>query len=201
MIPSELRYQRRWLSPGLATVLGLLYLPLAWAVLGAIRHPETFGQGVRLFLPFFAILTYLVAALTANHRQARVRPTGVEIRLRPFPLGNGRTVPREAIACCYHRQIIDYAKGHAISTHYTMGIQTRDAEILDLLGLCPTEAEAATAAAQTAQILSTASPLEVRPPTPAKPGRPSVLAFFLWVTLTLLSIVAGAAWEISAGTL
>ncbi len=117
MIPSELRYQRRWLSPGLATVLGLLYLPLAWAVLGAVRHPETFGQGVRLFLPFFAILTYLVAALTANHRQARVRPTGVEIRLRPFPLGNGRTVPREAIACCYHRQIIDYAKGHAISTH------------------------------------------------------------------------------------
>ena len=201
MIPSELRYQRRWLSPGLATVLGLLYLPLAWAVLGAVRHPETFGQGVRLFLPFFAILTYLVAALTANHRQARVRSTGVEIRLRPFPLGNGRTVPREAIACCYHRQIIDYAKGHAISTHYTMGIQTRDAEILDLLGLCPTEAEAATAAAQTAQILSTASPLEVRPPTPAKPGRPSVLAFFLWVTLTLLSIVAGAAWEISAGTL
>ncbi len=201
MIPSELRYQRRWLSPGLATVLGLLYLPLAWAVLGAVRHPETFGQGVRLFLPFFAILTYLVAALTANHRQARVRPTGVEIRLRPFPLGNGRTVPREAIACCYHRQIIDYAKGHAISTHYTMGIQTRDAEILDLLGLCPTETEAATAAAQTAQILSTASPLEVRPPTPAKPGRPSVLAFFLWVTLTLLSIVAGAAWEISAGTL
>lgn len=82
-----------------------------------------------------------------------------------------------------------------------MGIQTRDAEMLDLLGLCPTEAEAATAAAQTAQILSTASPIEVRPPALAKPRRPSLLAFFLWVALTLLSIAAGAAWEISAGTL
>jgi hypothetical protein len=196
-----LRLRRRWVPPGLAAILGLLYLPLGWAALGAVFHPESFGPGIRLFLPFFAILTYLVAALTANHRQARVQPSGVEIRLRPFPLGNGRTVPREAIACCYHRQIIDYAKGHAISTHYTMGIQTRDAEMLDLLGLCPTEAEAATAAAQTAQILSTASPIEVRPPALAKPRRPSLLAFFLWVALTLLSIAAGAAWEISAGTL
>ena len=201
MIQSELRYQRRWITPGLAAVLGLLYIPLALGVLAAIRYPETFGQGVRLFLPFFAILTYLVAALTFNQRQACVRPNGVKVHLRPFPLGNGRTVPREAIACCYHRQVDDYAKGHAISSHYTMGIQTRDAEILDLLGNCPTEAEAATAAAQTAQILSTASPIEVRPPTPAKPGRPSILAFFLWVALTLLSIAVGAFWELSAGTL
>lgn len=198
MIQSELRYQRRWITPGLATVLGILYLPLAWAVLGAIRHPESFGQGIRLFLPFFAILTYLVAALTANHRQARVRPSGVEIRLRPFPLGNGRTVPREAIACCYLRQVDDYAKGHAISTHYTMGIQTRDAEILDLLGLCPTEAEAATEATEAARTLNN---IEVRPPAPAKPGRPSILAFILWVAFTLLSIVAGLLWELSAGTL
>ncbi len=79
-----------------------------------------------------------------------------------------------------------------------MGIQTRDAEILDLLGLCPTETEAATAATETARTLNN---IEVRPPAPAKPGRPSILAFFLWVALLLLSIAAGAAWEISAGTL
>ena len=191
-------FRRRWISPGLAATLGLLYLPLAAGIFAALLHPQTLGRGIHLFLPFFALLTYILLALVTNHRQAKVEPTGVKIALRPFPLGNGRTVPRDSIACCYHRQIVDYAKGHAISTHYTMGIQTKDAELLDLLDHCPTEAGALEAAAETAKTLNN---IEVRPPAPAKPSRPSIVAFTVWVSLLLLSIFAGAIWELTAPTL
>lgn len=192
-----INFRRRWISPGLAAILGLLYLPLAGGVLAAVLHPQTLGRGIHLFLPFFALLTYIVAALVTNHRHAKIEPTGVKIALRPFPLGNGKTVPRDSIACCYHRQIVDYAKGHAISTHHTMGIQTKDAELLDLLDHCPTEAEAAGATAKTAKTLN----IEVRPPAPHKPSRPSILAFVIWVVLLLLAIATGALWELTALTL
>jgi alkylated DNA nucleotide flippase Atl1 len=194
---NRLRQHHRWAPWWFVALLGLPYCALAYAVVLAVVDPAKGGEGIRLFLPLFGIFTYWVLAVTLNMRTAVVTPTGVSVRLLPFPIGNGQKIKRADIAVCYCRHIVEYEDDQEIENFYTAGVETTKGQQIDVYIPIATAAESHRAAYEIGRILN-ANPAE-RPIPVHTVVRAAHDATFLrqalaWSGILIVAVLVGAFW-------
>ena len=187
---------RRLLPLGLGLLLLAFVAPLFLAGLRNLDRPERMEEGERIMIPFFGVLAYIALAGAASVRRVTISPEGVRVRQLPFPLGEHFTLPRQTITAVYAREfpafkttriyyaIGVFAKGRAYDLHYPLS----------------TLQEAERAAGDVARILN------------GNPGHPAVglrhaesqqqstrrkFVILLWLGVTIASVLAGAAWELT----
>ena len=199
-----LRQHHRWTPWWLATLFGVLYIPLAYAVVLAIVDPKSGGEGIRIVIPLFAILSYWVLALVANFRTAVVKPSGVRVSMFPFPVGTGQWVNRADVAVCYARHIVEYHRGVEIENFFTAGIQTGKGQQIDVYVKLKTAADALQFAHDIGRVLNAnpaERPIDVRTVPRAATDSTFRLLGLAWLAATFLAVLLGAAWELKYGTL
>ena len=74
---SEIRISKRWAPWWAAAIVGGIYLFFGYVVAQSLLHPETWGPGIRVFIPPFVVAGYLALAVVVNVRRIVVTPEGV----------------------------------------------------------------------------------------------------------------------------
>lgn len=168
--------------------------PLLWVGLRDIGRPERWEEGFRIFLPFLAVLSYIVFAMAFNERRVRVNPDGVRVSQFPFPLAPAFRARRAAITGVYAREAHNPDSGKYF---YVIGVMTGNRRE-DIYHPLPTLDAAEKAAGDIAAILNRA------------PGHPAVgvkhadsryrdtrraILVLLWGALAIGGVLGGAYWE------
>jgi hypothetical protein len=199
----RLRLHHHWTPWWFAAIFGVPFIPLAYAVGLAVIDPARGGEGIRIFLPLFAIFAYWILAIVFNFRTAVVDPKGIRVTLFPFPTGNGDSIKRPDIALCYTRHIIEYEDGVEIENFYTAGVETRDGRQIDIYAQLEAEGDASKAAYEIGDVLN-AHPAECPIPvhTVLRTAVDSKFArlALIWCGLMFLAIFLGIFWESKSGT-
>jgi len=184
-------------------MVGLLYLPLAYAVGLAVLDPAKGGEHVQLFLPLFAYFTYWVLAVVFNMRTAVVTAGGMTLNLRPFPIGNGQKIERDRIAVCYVRHIIEYEDGVEIENFYTAGVETKEGQQIDVFVPLETENDGNQAAYRIGEVLNsdpTVRPIPVHTVVRTSQDGTFLRQAIVWSILLLLSVAVGIVWDVMSST-
>jgi hypothetical protein len=165
-----------------------------WVSLRDIGRPDRWEEGFRIFLPFLAVLSYVVFALAFNERRVRVNPEGVRVSQFPFPLAPPFRARRAAITAVYAREVPDAESRRG---SYAIGVMTqhhREDIFLEL----PTLQAAEKAAGDIAAMLNRA------------PGHPTVgvkhadsryrdtrraVMVLIWGAIAIGGVIGGAYWE------
>ena len=185
----------------------LLLVPIAifsFAIWRGIQ-PDANGRweiGIRIFIPFCAVFFYLLLALALNRRQVLVTPRGVQIRYRPLPGLVGYTIRRPDISSCFIHQVIQYEGNAAVESFWCVSLDNLAGQQVAVSSPIQTRDRALEQAQRVVAILNQDSqypPLEVRStPRISAPDRDLMKIMFLWFLFSMLGILLGGIWEISA---
>ena len=174
-------------------LLGLV-APLLWAGLRDIGRPDRWEEGFRVFLPFLAVLSYLVIALAFNERRVRVNPDGVRVSQFPFPLEPAFRARRAAITAVYAREAHNPDNGKHF---YAIGVMTGNNRA-DIFHPFPTLDAAEKAAGDIAAILNLAPghpPVGVKHADSRYRDTRRAILVLLWGAITIGGVLGGAYWE------
>jgi hypothetical protein len=190
------------------------WLPLPWGVYGLALvlvfggigvyswfQPEE-DPSVRVAVPFFGVMVYLVLAALCNRHDSWITPERVRERIWPLPLRPPRSTGRDQVRFCYVRQVRVIDEGTELENHFYAGVQTRSGRQLETSGPHNTREEAARVAASMAAVLNQApgqervAVVEVEQMRTRAEAIGLVLTAVFWVGVSVAAIAAGVAWEL-----
>ncbi len=186
--------RQRWVAlPLRSFIVGFAMLFGGIGVYSAIVYGE---DDFRTVIPAYAIQVYSAIALWFNKRTATITPGGVRVTFGPFPMCTSRSAIKDNILYCYVHSIRIFDDGTELENYDNVGVETRSGEQFTVSGPHLVPGEAMQVARQVAQVLA---PVEVRvldwEPTLGRTRRILKNAAF-WLTLTLLALFVGVAWEL-----
>lgn len=142
-----IRFRRRWTYWWIAAIAAPHWAALAFVL-------AIFPAKAWYMAPLVVPGAYWVLAAIANWRSATVRAEGVRLTLVPFPVGGGSWIPRDSIAGCYARRVVETNDSDlVVADYFAMGVETLDGKQRDLHLPYGTEAEALAAAGPVAAML------------------------------------------------
>jgi hypothetical protein len=193
---APLIFQQRWVAlPLRVFIAGFALLVGGLGVFGMIVEDGD-ALSFRTVVPAYAIQVYSAIALWFNRRTATITPSGVQVKVGPFPMCTARSAAKANILYCYVHSVRIYDDGTELENYDNVGVETSSGEQFTVSGPHLKPGEALQAASQVAQVLA---PLEVRvldwEPTLGRSLRILKNAAF-WLALTLIAIFVGVAWDL-----
>jgi hypothetical protein len=195
----RLHVRRRWAPWPFAVLAAAVGGIFTWAVVGAYRHPEVWGPGIRVFIPPYAIGCYWLLAVIFNVRSVVVTADRVSVATWPFLTRLPQVIRRDNIQCCYARHIVNFDEGREIERFNTAGIETTSGTQIDVFRPIATEQEAMRSAYDISRVLNQVPgrpPIDTRSVLP-RGDRSHKWRTLAWGAVFILAILAGAAWEVS----
>ena len=187
---------------GVRLLLLVLLAILSFAVYHGTR-PDANGRwelGIRIFIPVFALIVYLLIAVIVNRRRVRVDADGVRTYFDPLPGFASESIPREQVRLCFLRNVQGFADGQQVENYWATGVETAQGRQILVRYPFETSELALIDARNLADVLNQHpqhSRVEVRTPSATVPSdlSPAKIIFF-WFVLFMAAIAVGGAWEI-----
>lgn len=191
---TSLEFNKPMVPRPIGWILLACVAPLLWMGLHDIGRPDRWEEGFRIFLPFLAVLSYIVFAIAFNERRVRVNLEGVRVSQFPFPLAPAFRARRAAITAIYAREARNPDSG---KFYYAIGVMT-GSEREDIFHPFATLDAAEKAAGDIAAILNRA------------PGFPAIgvkhadsryrdtrrgCMVLVWGAIAIAGVLGGAYWE------